>query len=126
MQVRIVNRIVPDGKNLLNSKMLPIKKRLRCVFFVQVGVIVRVSLKMIHIFCSKESNPTSRPDKNLKNLFCRNLKLADAKRTCRDHCPAPFSLLCWVKGVSSPIPPYCGYFIPSHFHNIVILGPTIA
>ena len=31
-----------------------------------------------------------------------------------------FSLHCLAKGVFSPIPPYRGYFVPSHFHYHVV------
>ena len=31
-----------------------------------------------------------------------------------------FFLLCSAKGVFSPDPPYCGYFVPSHFHIIIV------
>ena len=34
------------------------------------------------------------------------------------HCL--FCLHCLAKGVFSPDPPYCGYFVPSHFHYHVV------
>ena len=42
--------------------------------------------------------------------------------TCRDHCTAPFSLLCMAKGVFSPVPPFSCYFVFEHYCRFVVNG----
>ena len=41
-------------------------------------------------------------------------------KKCCDHCPAPFFLLCLVKGVFSPVLPDHGYFAPSLSFAIIM------
>ena len=49
---------------------------------------------------------------------------------CRDHSDGPdvinthFTKIVLVKGVFSPVPPDCGYFVPSQSENIAKYNAT--